>query len=400
MLKFAKNIARRAGLGRIMSDVSYALPVAAFYVRNAFRSPSTDGRQEARIAGRPAVYDTFPYRDDRYIALIGHYGNLPPTDVFACRFHSGVTSEGILVDDSRHSSEGEQVLIVLFPVPDDVRRVGRTTIEISLGDRTIVRDRSISFGVTPKRRYLTVAALMKDEHELLPDWIEYHRVIGVDHFVLYDNRSVHRGRVRQVLRPYISAGIATLIDWDYPYRYGWSTRSWLFCHRGQMHHALYKYGQWTKWLLLIDLDEYVYPVVPDRMSILPLLREYDDRPDVAALQFSMIWFGGHRDGSLRRDQGVIEQFVRRARNVEIGGRQKVVVKPELTELVCNHYVKRMVAGARMIDVPPEEYRINHYFAQSPRRRHKWQPEMCEVEDRGMDRFVAALRASRGRSATS
>ena len=56
-----------------------------------------------------------------------------------------------------------------------------------------------------------MCALFKNEGRYLREWLEYHRLVGVDYFYLYDNGS--RDRSVQVLQPYIREGLITLVPW-------------------------------------------------------------------------------------------------------------------------------------------------------------------------------------------
>lgn len=385
----AKQLARKAGLGPVVDYARRTAPIVAFRALDAFRPSNNDGRCESRIGHRVAAFDTFPFGADRFIALIGHYRNLPPTSGFTCRFSSGAQSTGVLVDDTSHEIEGQQVLVVLFPVPPEERAAGRTRIDIDAGDTPAVRQRPIEFGAGKPRHHLAVTTLMKDEDPFLREWIEYYRLLGADHFYIYDNRSLHRTAIRRLLRPYVDQGIVTLLDWDYPYISGAADNSWRYCQRGQMHHCLYKYGQHSTWMLFIDVDEFVYPLDPGQMSLLPLLEHYEADPTVAALQFKMIWFGDSEHEALP-DGLVIENYVRRAREPLDVGREKCVVKPALTELMFIHDVKRLAPGSRVEVISPSEYRLNHYFATSSKRRHVRRPEFNEVIDSGMQRFAQAV----------
>lgn len=40
-----------------------------------------------------------------------------------------------------------------------------------------------------KHDYLSIGAIFKDEAPYLAEWIEFHRLVGVEHFFLYDNLS-------------------------------------------------------------------------------------------------------------------------------------------------------------------------------------------------------------------
>jgi hypothetical protein len=58
--------------------------------------------------------------------------------------------------------------------------------------------------------YLSICATFKDEAPYLPEWTEFHRRVGVEHFFLYDNLSTDGSR--EVLEPWVHAGLVTLSD--------------------------------------------------------------------------------------------------------------------------------------------------------------------------------------------
>jgi hypothetical protein len=40
---------------------------------------------------------------------------------------------------------------------------------------------------------VAICAIFRDEGADLTEWVAYHRVVGVDHFILYDNESNDNG---------------------------------------------------------------------------------------------------------------------------------------------------------------------------------------------------------------
>ena len=42
----------------------------------------------------------------------------------------------------------------------------------------------------PPEHYLAVCAIYRDEASYMQEWIEFHRLVGVERFYLYDNNSV------------------------------------------------------------------------------------------------------------------------------------------------------------------------------------------------------------------
>ena len=70
---------------------------------------------------------------------------------------------------------------------------------------------------TPKQfKYkASLCLIFKDEAPYLKEWLEYHLLIGIDHFYLYNNNS--SDNYLEVLGPYIEDGTVTLINYQKNY---------------------------------------------------------------------------------------------------------------------------------------------------------------------------------------
>jgi len=66
--------------------------------------------------------------------------------------------------------------------------------------------------------YLAICATIKDEAPYIPEWIEFHRGVGVEHFFLYDNLSSDGSK--EVLEPWVRAGLVTLSGCSIPFEQG------------------------------------------------------------------------------------------------------------------------------------------------------------------------------------
>ena len=58
---------------------------------------------------------------------------------------------------------------------------------------------------------IAICAIFKDEAPYLLEWIAFHRMIGVDLFVLYDNGSTDGGA--ELVRQSSFAKNVTILDW-------------------------------------------------------------------------------------------------------------------------------------------------------------------------------------------
>lgn len=108
----------------------------------------------------------------------------------------------------------------------------------------------------PGQKPLAICAVFKNEAPYVLEWIAYHRVIGFDRFILYDNGSEDGGAA--LIRASPMADCVTVIDW--PQR------------PAQLHaylHFIQTTAQYHEWVAFIDLDEFLLPLEGD--TIRPLL---------------------------------------------------------------------------------------------------------------------------------
>ena len=141
---------------------------------------------------------------------------------------------------------------------------------------------------------LAICAIFKDEAPYLLEWLAFHRMMGVDAFVCYDNGSSDGGG--GLIRASQYAEAVTLIDWsDRPGQ--------LSAYNDfRVHHAA-RFG----WVAFIDIDEFMVPLAGDS------IRELLGRPMYAGfaqvlLQWLVFGPSGHRT---RPDGPVIGSYTRR-----------------------------------------------------------------------------------------
>ncbi|MFI3285996.1 MAG: glycosyltransferase family 92 protein [Rikenellaceae bacterium] len=142
----------------------------------------------------------------------------------------------------------------------------------------------------PKRFKVAICAIFKNEAENLQEWISYHKLIGVEHFYLYNNFS--DDDYLRVLEPFIAKDEVTLIGWQYKY--------------GQMSaytNCLERFSSDANWIAFIDLDEFI--CLREEISLGNWLRKFRRYPSV---MLNWKFFG--TSSLLERDPSklTIEQF--------------------------------------------------------------------------------------------
>lgn len=133
----------------------------------------------------------------------------------------------------------------------------------------------------PKKKHtLAICSVIKNEAKYLKEWIEFHRLVGVEHFYIYNNNSTDR--LYNILSPYIKKRLVTLIPWpdflgsiEDDKSYQWALSTQIPAYENAI---LFKAGPQTKWLALLTPDEYLVPV--ESYTMIELLEKYDSAPGI------------------------------------------------------------------------------------------------------------------------
>jgi hypothetical protein len=203
--------------------------------------------------------------------------------------------------------------------------------------------------------YLSVCAIYRDEAPYLEEWLEFHRLVGVERFFLYDNESSDDHAT--VLAPYVSEGVAVVHHWpEHP------------AQKEAYEHCLSEHGEESRWIAFIDLDEFLFS--PELRPVPELLVEYEQWPGVGV---NRVTFGtsGHKE----KPAGLaIEEYLMRWPRPES---IKSIIDPARTVGFVNVHSFAYTDGGYAVDERKQridgwmadEYtfdrlRINHYYTRS------------------------------------
>lgn len=256
------------------------------------------------------------------------------------------------------------------------------------------------------RYELTACMKFKNVARYLPEWIEFHQIVGFQHFYLYNNNSTDD--YVDALAPYGDEGSVTLYEWP---------ETPAFPKADQ--HCVAHHGYEARWIAFLDDDEFLFPTRGE--NVRKILRRYEPYP---ALAVHWLMFGS--SGHVRRPEGlVLENYLRRAKRVSPA--IKSIVNPRRIAAPANthHWLYKNGSIAADENERPVEHwqaipataailRINHYWSKSledgqnkvargdvdrppcdPRRSmkqwHDFDRTMNELEDREILRFLPALK---------
>ncbi|MBB5887998.1 glycosyltransferase family 92 protein [Lactovum miscens] len=137
--------------------------------------------------------------------------------------------------------------------------------------------------------YLSAAIIIKNEADYVAEWIEYHLLVGFDHFYIYDNGS--DDDIQKVLAPYVAENIIEYIN--YPGE---------GMQLSMINDAIRRSSSETFWLAINDIDEFFVPKTSNTVSV--FLKEFESFP---AVEVNWLVYGS--SGQFKKNKGlVIERF--------------------------------------------------------------------------------------------
>lgn len=207
--------------------------------------------------------------------------------------------------------------------------------------------------------YVIICAIAKDETPYIEEWITYHLNLGVDFFVIYDNKS--KIPLSHTLANFIALEKVRVIEC--PINDSQQLKAY--------NHCLYEMNNKTEWIAFIDIDEFI--VLHQHLSIKDFLSTFEDFQGVC-LNWLNYNASGHIEAS---DQHVFKRFDQHLPyEHSINRHVKSIVRPRHVTVMANpHYAhfdlgyyavnenRRQVLGA-FSNFSNKKAHINHYITKS------------------------------------
>jgi hypothetical protein len=264
---------------------------------------------------------------------------------------------------------------------------------------------------------LSICAIFKNEAPYFKEWIEYHKLVGVEHFYLYNNGS--EDDYLAALQPYIDAGEVTLVNWPNQRTGEWKEQIWAWVYttqRTSYEHAFQLAKGKSKWIAAIDIDEFIVPV--RAKSIPEVLKKYDAH--FPAIEIFWRVYGTSGYDKLPEDKLMIEVLNKKSfAHNGLNKSYKSILKPNLyAAFLWPPHHCQYSNGQVPYQADPKELVINHYvnrckdyfFSTKVKNKEtmdnlKLSPKLITAmletgndqndQDRSIHRFVIPLREKMG-----
>lgn len=180
---------------------------------------------------------------------------------------------------------------------------------------------------------LAAVCIVKQEEKNIYEWIEYHRLKGIEHFYIYDNGE--STELAELLQPYIEKRIVDLIV--YP-----GEAKQLSAYR----HAVEHYSMKSKYMAFIDADEFIYTKKETLQSCIDrimcnskdALKHIKYLPGGIGINWRLFGTSGYKERSYDL---VTASHFRRSKDefIEENGHIKTIANPRCITRTDCHYMK-------------------------------------------------------------
>ena len=226
----------------------------------------------------------------------------------------------------------------------------------------------VPFSLFSEHYYAAICAMFKNEAPWMREWIEYHRLLGFEHFYLYNNES-EDGTV-EVLRPYVEQGLVEIIPWENTPEH-WDTRgiNWDGYQRKAYNDCISRTVGVVEWVAMIDIDEYIVPVKSKESfwTLLDKVKKYKNEKSkrhnmIGSLKIPWVWYGTSGVWEIPPGKLLTESlYMRASKDFYWHFYHKSIYRPEAVS-DCGIHDAELKKGYCAKKVPPGHIRTNHYWA--------------------------------------
>jgi hypothetical protein len=241
---------------------------------------------------------------------------------------------------------------------------------------------------------MSVAPLNIDKINHLVQFIEYHRFIGIEHFIIYiSERSAEEYiKFEKLLGYYVSEKLVTIVKWVFGIIE--------YVNNLQVPAIMdsnFRIMDYIQWFAILDTDEYLIPARGD--SIVPVIKEYSQQSKqrVIELQVRNVLFSTYQGDipSEEQEGNLLEKYIFKDRVWRMNIRSKYIARVGQIVLPSDVHTILLTFNSKesrkaVLDPEKEMYMAHYYYSQRERRGDENAVRIKNKDTSIRDRFSTIL----------
>ncbi|CAF4288547.1 unnamed protein product [Adineta steineri] len=183
---------------------------------------------------------------------------------------------------------------------------------------------------------------LHNQAKYLVQWIEFHRLVGFSKFVIYNTTDTDN-YLSTIINMYNQKypGLVDVVQWNFSALGLVDTLIDRYFQVEALHDCLIRYGDQSEWLGMLDLDEYVVPLLPYE-TIVDYIHENFGRRIIGSINLWSQFFRSKNSRKYTPDEKdtnrlTIERFTFRTLDLYRDGREKYLYRPRFVQYLSIHH---------------------------------------------------------------
>lgn len=218
-------------------------------------------------------------------------------------------------------------------------------------------------------KYIALSCICKENLQDIVEWIEYHKAIGVDYFILYNNDNMND--LKKLLPEYLK-NVTSVVEW-YPNDISLSYNDFDKRQISSQIHCIKNYSDF-RWIGFLDIDEFIVLLDIHRLNIKEYLTDYENYDGVC-----LHWLMFGSNNLITKQESTIYSYTQSCPNNAANQHIKSIINPKayIPEHTNPHFMCTKRGSVNVYKNPVTSafgdgekpiidhlMRINHYYTKS------------------------------------
>ncbi|CAF1049587.1 unnamed protein product [Adineta ricciae] len=253
---------------------------------------------------------------------------------------------------------------------------------------------------TSQEFFVMCTSPLHNKADYIIQWIEFHRLVGFQKFVIYNTTDTNN-RLLSIVNIYSkrNPGVVDIVQWNFS-RLGLAdVLSTRYFQVEALHDCLIRYGDQSHWLGMLDLDEYIVPLLPYK-TIADYVHDTYGRRIIGSINlWSQFFCTNYTSVENNTNHLTIERFTYRAKDLFKSGREKYLYRPQFIQYLSIHH---QVIGLSKQQPSNNHITLAHYASMNmlrsmPGCKVNEYVEDTSIRDRFANRTKTAIAVLMGRN---